>query len=182
MDRLSDEQLLRRAREDPVAFGEFYARHERDVLTFLVRQTHDPEVAADLCAETFAQVLLSLERFRPERGDARGWLFGIARHQVGRHRRRGRVELRARRQLGLLDLRYDDAQLDEIAALESDIQVEVYLDELPEAQSRAVRARVLEGRSYEEIAARENRSPQTVRQRVSRGLAALRPRLKEPPA
>ena len=44
----SDTELLRRA--DAAAFGEFYARHERAVLVFMLRRTSSPEVAAALMA------------------------------------------------------------------------------------------------------------------------------------
>jgi len=49
---------------------------------------------------------------------------------------------------------------------------------LPAGQRAAVRARVLDERSYEEIAATQAISPLAARQRVSRGLAALRAHLR----
>jgi RNA polymerase sigma factor (sigma-70 family) len=177
VDHLPDEELLRRTPVTPAAFGVFYTRHERALLAWLVRQVRDPEVAADLCSETFAEALVSIARFRPDRGDAKGWLFGIARHQVGRHRRRGMVDDRARRRLGLQDVGYTDAQLEAVAALGSDVRVEVLLDGLPPEQASAIRGRVLEERAYRDLADRAGLPEQTIRQRVSRGLAALRPRM-----
>jgi RNA polymerase sigma-70 factor (ECF subfamily) len=56
--------------------------------------------------------------------------------------------------------------------------VEVALAALPEGQAAAVRARVLEDSGYDEIAAALRVSEPTARQRVSRGLAALRARLR----
>ena len=38
----------------------------------------DPELAADLTAETFAAALVSVRRFDPARGPAVAWLLGIA--------------------------------------------------------------------------------------------------------
>jgi hypothetical protein len=55
---------------------------------------------------------------------------------------------------------------------------EVALD-LPDQQREAVRARVVEGRGYEEIAGELRCSLSVVRQRVSRGLAAIRTRFEE---
>ncbi len=58
--------------------------------------------AADLTAETFAQALVSLGRFRgPTDESARGWLYGIARNLVRRYHRRGRVELATCQKLGI---------------------------------------------------------------------------------
>jgi RNA polymerase sigma-70 factor (ECF subfamily) len=49
-----DEQLLARAKHDPRAFGDFYARHDRAVFRYFYRRVQDAEVAADLSAECFA--------------------------------------------------------------------------------------------------------------------------------
>src|SRR4051812_46868639 len=59
-----------------------------------------------------------------------------------------------------------------------DPDVAVALAALPDDQRDAVRARVLDDRSYEEIAADQRISAPAARQRVSRGLAALRAHLK----
>src|SRR5919201_5543462 len=96
-----DEALLLAARTDAEAFTHFYRRHAGPVLGYLVRRTGDPELGADLTAETFACALEGLPRFDPERGSAVNWLFGIARHQLLRTLQRGRVERRARARPGM---------------------------------------------------------------------------------
>jgi RNA polymerase sigma-70 factor (ECF subfamily) len=53
------------------------------------------------------------------------------------------------------------------------------LASLPPDQRVAVEARVLHDKGYEQIALEQSVSPQVVRKRVSRGLGALRARLKE---
>ena len=53
------------------------------------------------------------------------------------------------------------------------------LDELPPTQRDAVRARVLEGSDYHELATRLGCSEQVARQHVSRGLRRLRTQLQE---
>lgn len=81
-----DEALLGRAHSDEFAFAEFYRRWERPVAAFFVRAVGSGEVAADLTAEALG----SAGRFDPARGDAAGWLFGIARHLLARSRERPR--------------------------------------------------------------------------------------------
>ncbi len=54
------------------------------------------------------------------------------------------------------------------------------LDGLPAEQRHAVRARVIEGRGYDEIAADLRCSPSLVRKRVSRGLQRMRSDLETP--
>ena len=51
-------------------------------LAFFYPATRLADIAADLTAETFAAALASARSFDPEQGNARGWLFGIARHQL----------------------------------------------------------------------------------------------------
>lgn len=81
MDR-SDEALLLATPRDVEAFALFYRRHERAVLAYFQRRTHDPETAADLTAETFAAALLAAPRFSPTPAPAAAWLFGIARNKL----------------------------------------------------------------------------------------------------
>ncbi len=64
-------------------------RHYADILAYLRSRTRNPEAARDLAQETFLQAYRSRRRFDPERGDAREWLFGIARHVSAAEARRG---------------------------------------------------------------------------------------------
>jgi RNA polymerase sigma-70 factor (ECF subfamily) len=174
----SDGELLAAAPADPEAFGEFYARHERDVLRFFLHWTRSPEVAADLMAETFAVVFESLGAYRAERGEPRAWVFGIARKLLGRSVRAGRVEDETRRRLGLAPLLVDDVALAVIEALGDDGTPAVdALAELSGLLREAVAGRVLQEREYRELARSLQCSESVVRQRVRRGLARIRERL-----
>jgi RNA polymerase sigma-70 factor (ECF subfamily) len=180
-ERRTDEELLAATRDDPEAFGVFYRRHEDVVLAYMLRRTRDAELAADLTAEVFASALVSVGRFRPGGHPPIAWVFGIARHVLGHSLRRQRVEDRARRRLGMPVLQLSDAAIESIERLDGDAAVEAALARLPEAQAGAVRARVLEDASYQEIAVRMSCSAQVARQRVSRGLATLRAEIQETP-
>jgi len=175
---LSDGELLELSVEDPDAFGAFYDRFEEELLAFFMRATQRAELAADLTAEVFAAALASAGLFRAELGSARGWLFGIARHELADTWQRGRVEDRARRRLGLEPISLTDDALeliDELGARPSGTLR--LLEELPDDQRAAVKGRVLQERSYDELAHSLRCSQSVVRQRVSRGLRSLRQRL-----
>lgn len=176
-DDAPDEQLLARTRGEPSAFGVFYRRHEDRILSYFLARVGDPEVAADLTAETFAAALVSAHRFRPRRTPAVAWLFGIARNNLVMSRRRGRVEARARRRLGMSPLVLTDEAIERIAELEHTAMALV--DELPGDQRDAVRARVIDERDYADIAMDLRCSEAVVRKRVSRGLESLRASLEE---
>lgn len=158
--------------------GAVYREHSRSVLVFLTRRTFDAELAMDLTAETFAQALLSRRRFHGTSVDEeRAWLFGIAAHMLSRSLRRSRTEDRAMRRLGLERPGIDRDEIDavlELAGL-ADLRgaVQAGLQTLSEEHREAVRLRVVEELSYEEVARRLQVSEPAARARVSRGLRAL---------
>jgi RNA polymerase sigma-70 factor (ECF subfamily) len=160
------------------AFAIFYRRHAREVLAYFLRRTRDAEAAADLTAETFAAAVVAQARFRPERGPAIAWLFGIASHKLADYERRGRLEDRARRQLRMVRREATPADIVEIEALGGDVVGDL-LAVLPHEQREAVGAHVIEDASYEELAAQAGVTTSAIRHRVSRGLRTLREYLGE---
>jgi len=170
------------AKGDDRAFGAFYRRWLPLVTGYFLRRTGSRELAFDLTAETFAAVVADLARFDPERGSAPGWLFEIAEHKLLDSMRRTRVESSARARLGHQPVVLEDRDLErveELASLGNPGRLDRLLAQLPIAQRDAVRARVLDERSYSEIASEMDCSEAVVRQRVHRGLSRLRERLKE---
>jgi RNA polymerase sigma factor (sigma-70 family) len=183
-DRASwaDAELLAAVAErDGTAFSAFYRRHLAEVLAYLVRETGDVELAADLAAEVFAAVLLGAARYEAQVSSALPWVIGIARHKLLMSWRRGRVEARARHRLGLEPVELDDLALERIEQL-ADAGVgrlEQMLEQLPPMEREAVRWHVVDEIGYDEIAKQLNCSEMVVRKRVSRGLGRLRNRLTE---
>jgi RNA polymerase sigma factor (sigma-70 family) len=103
--------------------------------------------------------------------------YGIARHQLGRYFRRGVVDARARRMLGLPDR---DLSTEDYERIEELIDLENVRRSLVEAfsvlsadQREAMTLRVIEGRTYEEIARAMRCTEEAARARVSRGLRRL---------
>jgi len=181
-DPRTDVELLGATPAEIAAFGVFYRRHVEWVLGFLARQLGDSERAADLTAEVFAAALLSAGRYQPARGEPQSWLYGILQNKLASARRRGAVDRRARRRLGIgaVEVTAEDAQLIEALAERVDGRAAMeLLGELPDDQRAAVKARVLEDRDYPEIATALSISTVTARKRVSRGLATLRARMQE---
>jgi RNA polymerase sigma-70 factor (ECF subfamily) len=181
MDERSDEDLLAASRAEPEAFAVLYRRHVTPLLAYFVRRTREAELAADLTAETFAAALDGAHRVRADKGPAVAWLYGIARRQLSHAQRRGAVEDRARRRLGMAPLTLTDETLERVEALAAADATAAILHEglaaLPQDQRDAVLARVLDEREYAEIATAARTSESVVRKRVSRGLAGLRSRM-----
>jgi RNA polymerase sigma factor (sigma-70 family) len=163
----------------PDEVAQLYRDHAPALLGFLGRRVLLAEVAVDLMAETFARAYRDRESFRGEGAEeALAWVYGIARHVLASYARRGAVERRALRALGVQRRALTDAEYDRVeelaglAALRDRIDGE--LDALETGQRDAVRLRVLEERPYDEVAHELGVSEQTARARVSRALRALR--------
>jgi RNA polymerase sigma-70 factor (ECF subfamily) len=175
-----DEELLAAALAgDGEAFAAFYRRHVADVTAYLRRRVSSAELAFDLTAETFAAAAAGLDGFRPERGSARGWLFGIAANELRQAWRRGKVESRARRRLAMEPIVLDDAALQRVEELAASADVARAFAALPAAEREAIEGRVVDERSYADIAGELRCSEAVVRQRVSRGLRRMRGLMEE---
>lgn len=166
------------SRMDPDAFSALYREEADAVLVFHVRRTLDAEVALDLTAETFAQAWRSRRGLKATTAvELRAWLFTIAARTLARYHRRGRVERQALERLGvrLPRVHEDDLQEIEERAGLTDLRAALgrELPRLPGNQREALRLRVVEERSYDEVAQVLGVSEPTARARVSRGLRAL---------
>src|SRR5580704_2245211 len=154
-DDRGDVELLAATRAgEAQAYGAFFRRHRGVTLAFLGRRTRNPEVAADLLAETFAAALVLVlegEGDLPEQPLA--WLMTVARNKLIDSVRRGQVEQAARERLALEPLVLDDDGLHRIEELMDATDVAGKLaEQLPSEQLEALRSRVLDELDYPEIA------------------------------
>jgi RNA polymerase sigma factor (sigma-70 family) len=177
LDRCDDAALLDGGDCPDAAFAAFYRRHVDAVLRFCARRGLEASEAADVTADTFATALIARRRYRPAAGSGRAWLLGIASHRLADAARRSRREQRARRRLALEPIPLSERDLADYAELRG--AAGDALAELPAGQRTAVHARVVEQQDYTAIGRALRVSEATARQRVSRGLAALRIRIKE---
>jgi len=172
-----DVELIVRSWDEPDAFGVVFERHAETLLGYFARRTLDPEAAAELTAETFAQAFASRRRFRDHGLGAIGWLYGIARHQLGRFHRNGAVDARARRRLGMPEREVSPEDYERIEEMIDFEQIGRAIGQafsvLSEEQREALTLRVIEGRPYREVAESLRCSEETARARVSRGLKRL---------
>jgi RNA polymerase sigma-70 factor, ECF subfamily len=179
----TDADLIRRAREDPDALGELYVRWKQPLFRWF-RARLPEEEASELTAELFAQVALSLRRFRNEAdGSAGPWLYGISKNLLRRYYERGRVEQQARRRLGMPIRSYED----EFEAVDERISASgpglaAALESLPDEQRDALELRIVEERSYRDIASALACSEVAARLRVMKALGKLASLLRAPTA
>ena len=178
----NDSSLLRAARTDAAAFEAFYARWAPPLHLWLRARLSDPESASDLTAETFAQVLVSVGRFRgKEPGEGVAWLWGIARNLLRQHYRTSRLESSARRRLGVQSRDYDTHAWDDVDARASAAarapELASAMSGLTPGQRRAIELRVVADLDFGVVAEYLNCHEPAARMRVSRALSLLRDRL-----
>lgn len=169
--------LLRALDGDAEAFGDFFDTHGAGVLRWLQVRTADFSVAADLCAETFAAALESLDRYDQTTGTPTAWLYGIARHKHQHWLRSENVERRARERLKILLPGHHSDDLD-LIELRADLAgmigpLEEGLARLPDGTRNAVKLRILAELPYSQVATHLGCSEGAARVRVSRGLDML---------
>lgn len=175
---------LRRSASDPTAFASFYRRESHGLLMFFTRRTFDAQSALDLTAETFAQTFAGRARFRGSSdAEARGYLYAIAHRQMARYLHSGSVERLCVERLGMsvpTASEDDHAEIEERAGL-ADLRAAVSgeLERLRPEHRLAVQLRIVDELGYDEIAQALDISEPNARARVSRGLRALAPRLRE---
>ena len=173
----ADAEVLAASVQDPERFGVLVRRWSGPLLRYFHRRTFDTETSLDLVAETLAIAFERRARYRKTDAPASAWLFGIARRELGRYRRRHSVRLRAVRRLGLEVPRLDDVSLERIDEL---VDAESFrtalrdaLEQLSDKQREAIRLRVLDDRPYPAVAAALGCSEGAARVRVHRGLTRL---------
>lgn len=170
--------LFVRARERPATLGDVFREYHAPVLQFMIRRTSDPEVATDLTAETFAQMLASLSGFRGSSDEqGRVWMWTIARNLLRDWYRRGDVETRYLERVGVESSASGPGEylrIEELADFRTRREaVRDALSHLKPVDRQVVELRVVEGRSYHEIAQMLELTIPAVKIRVSRTLRQL---------
>ncbi len=167
-------------RQDPELLDELILQYQHRLLRYLLYLTGNREMAEDLFQETWMRVLMRGSQFN---GNSRfdTWLFAIARNLV--------TDLRRRRSMASLEEIFESGDddrafevpsqekspFDHLLTLESEQLIAEALLDLDPLHREVLALRFQEEMSLEEIA-RVTRAPlSTVKSRLYRGLAALKP-------
>jgi RNA polymerase sigma factor (sigma-70 family) len=96
---MTDADLVSGFRRDPELFTAVHDRYFRDIYVYAAGRL-DVQMAEDIAAETFCVAFGQRDRFDPDRGSLRSWLFGIATNLIARHRRKEARHYRALARVG----------------------------------------------------------------------------------
>ena len=159
---LSDEREVREA----------YAAHSGELYGFAVRSLGDSGLAEEAVQETFLRAWRAGERFDPEIGSLRTWLFAILRNVV--------IDLgRARAARPVVATGTPVAGHEPLEQILLSWQVEEALRRIGDQHRRVLLETYYRGRPYAEVAAELGVPEGTVKSRVYYGLRALRNALEE---
>jgi RNA polymerase sigma-70 factor (ECF subfamily) len=180
IDTQTDEVLMAAvAARDEAAFGELYDRYSPTLYAVCLRILRRPHEAQAVMSEAFWEVWQHAERFNPNRGSARTYLVmlvrsrAIDRLRAESGRQAGEAHFRESRERNIVEWQQhgDPARLaitDENSRL-----VTAALEELSDAQQRALQLAYFEGLTHREIAARLGAPLGTVKTHIRAGLARL---------
>lgn len=158
-------------------FERLYRANVEAVMAYFARRSRDPQVVADLTADTFVAVITYFEAFDPRKGTARAWMFGIARRvyasYCGAH---SQQQHQLRRLAGRRDLEPDQVEelLDRIDAERAGRDLVTGLAMLPERDRAVIELIDIAGLRPKEAAAALGLTPGAVRMRLMRSRARLR--------
>lgn len=172
-------ELVRRARQDPEAFGCLYERYVVRIYRYFYYRTGNPQDAEDLTARTFYQALEHLPRYQERGLPFAAWLYRIA-HNIGVN------WLRDRRRRPVVALEHVAARAgtegDPVHSLEEQEERERLLRvfySLPPERQELLILKFVEGMTNAQIGAVLGRSEGAIKSLYHRTLLDLRERLEE---
>jgi RNA polymerase sigma-70 factor (ECF subfamily) len=158
-------------------FEVLYRAQVGAVSAFFARRSRNPQLVADLTADTFVEAMGSYLAHGPAEGSERPWLFAIARHVYAKHcERASRREYAATRERGHRVLAEDEIEqlTERIDMQRSARELLGTLASLPAIEREAIELVDLAGFTPKEAAAALRVSPGALRVRLFRARARLR--------
>ena len=155
--------------EDPA--GSAFRRHYAQIFRYLRRRSQSDEQAEDLAQAVFADAAERLRYVKPGSPPILAWLYTVAQRRLADQARRAATtpatlaSLDAARAHDLEDAYYGRAVARALRAA---------IEQLPPGQRQVVVMKLLEGRSFAEIARRVGASEAACKMRFARALEALR--------
>jgi RNA polymerase sigma factor (sigma-70 family) len=158
-------------------FERLYRANVDAVMAYFARRSRDPNVVADLTADTFVAVIASFGAFDPRKGTARAWMFGIARRVYASYcEAHSQQQHKLQRLAGRRDLDQDEVEelLGRIDAERAGRDLVAALATLPERDRAVIELVDLAGLRPKEAATALGLPPGAVRMRLMRTRARLR--------
>ena len=163
----TDEQLMQLYQNgDSNAFNELFKRHSGKVYGFLLKRTHKAEIASDLSQEVFVKLHKSKHLYNSSL-PVLPWIFSVTNSVL--------LDFVKKRSEAVTTDGAIEQLADSLATVEpTPLEIDPYLNRLPDQQREAIRMRYIDEKSFEAISAALETSPDNVRKIVSRGIKNLK--------
>ncbi len=175
------EDLIAHARAgDQEAFRLIFERYSRPILGFLYQMVSERDLAEDLTQETFVRAYHNLKKLRDD-SKFSTWLFGIGRNVAReslRSRRYDTQNLTAATPTDHEDRARTNSPVDQLLGRELNTAMETALQTLDEEKRVVFVLKILQDRSYQEIAEITGFSVPKVKTELHRARLEMRQRLR----
>jgi RNA polymerase sigma-70 factor, ECF subfamily len=170
-NRGDERELVARAKDDPVAFGELYDRHFLQIYRFVYSRVRDQATAEDVTSEVFVKALRGIGRYQDTGRPFTAWLYQIAINAVADSFRGSRQNEDIEEQHHLSD----GSSLEELAGRRDEMRrLWAIVERLPKQQRTAMVLKFQEDLKIEDIAAAMGKTPGAVKLLIHRGVTRLR--------
>ena len=181
MDLKQEEELVRKARNDPQAFSELYKEYHDRIFGYILKRTANIVITQDITSEVFLKALKNIKHFQWRGIPFSAWLYQIAGHEITDGHRENK-----RTQLLLEELKYSTSELKtslETETIEAEEQfkkygdflsIHKYISNLPTKYQEVIVLRFFEKKQAKEIGIILGKKEGTIRSLLHRGLEKLR--------
>lgn len=83
-----EEEIIRRAKNDPADFRPLYEKYYRQLYGYVFKKVHDKHVTGDLLSNVFTKALVNLPKYEHRSYPFSSWLYRIAINEVTDYFRR----------------------------------------------------------------------------------------------
>ncbi|HEY7486153.1 MAG TPA: RNA polymerase sigma factor [Streptosporangiaceae bacterium] len=179
-EQISDAEVIEKSRREPECFAVIFDRYFQQIHRYVASRI-GLAAADDVAAETFLAAFDQRARYDLARPVARAWLYGIATHLIGRHRR---AEMRMYRALARSAVDGDDGGhadrvAERISAEQLQPQLAAGLIELSEGDRNVLLLIACGQLGYDEVALALDIPAGTVGSRLHRARKHLRQALEQ---
>lgn len=162
---LGDEQALKR----------IYMQDSKRLLGVALRIVRQRHLAEDVLHDAFVSIWNKAASFDANRGEGRGWIYSVVRHQaLNMLRARDREVYADEETIDNMQQQNEELIVDQFELNASLGQLQDCLSHLDSAKRNSILCAYVDGCSHSEIAQRLNAPLGSVKAWVKRGLAALR--------
>jgi len=152
-------------KSDPVASNDLVTYYYKEIYAYVYKKTLEKELSMDLTQEIFMNMLETISQFDEQKARFRTWLYQIARYRIVDYYRS-----KSHRQQAVIEILEDDSHETEsfLGSLLTKFkleEIESFIDTLGEQRQAIFWLKIVEQKSFNEIAERLKISESTIKTR-----------------